>query len=223
MTTSTATKIIKSISKSQQEILNDILFLYNNGNAFDLDPTYSKGVFYKNGIVPEPIMKYDKFPQTPDTIQACSDNLPIQSSSINSICFDPPFVLSGKTYKESSDDSCKISKRFGCYYSFDELKQHYYGSLQEFHRILNEHGIVVFKCQDTISGGKQYMSSYYVMKSAIELGFYVMDLFVLEATSKMTSFGGRWKQQRHAMKYHSYFYVLRKQKSNLNYNNVTGI
>ena len=41
-------EIIKSISYSQEEILKWIIRLYCP-DGFDLDPTYSKGVFYKNG------------------------------------------------------------------------------------------------------------------------------------------------------------------------------
>lgn len=208
---------IKSISNNQQSILNSIKVLYNNEMPFEVDVTYSKGVFYKNGVVEEPSQKFDKFPQTSDTIEACSYNLPLHDNTIQSIIYDPPFVISGKTYKESSEDSCKISKRFGCYYSFDALKNDYKDSLKEFYRVLKNRGIVVFKCQDTISSGKQHLSSFYVLKTALEVGFYPVDTFILEAKSKITSFGGRWKTQRHAMKYHSYFYVLRKENSKVFY------
>ena len=44
----------------------------------------------------------------------------------------------------------------------------------------------------------------------MELGFYPVDEFVLQAKSKITSFGGRWKTQKHAMKMHSYFLVFKK-------------
>ena len=50
-------KIIKTISYEQTEIINDIMKLYCQ-DGFDLDPTYSKGNFYKNGI-PEPRLKFD--------------------------------------------------------------------------------------------------------------------------------------------------------------------
>ncbi len=40
---------------------------------------------------------------------------------------------------------------------------------------------------------------------------------MLHNKSKMTSFGGRWKTQQHAMKHHSYFLVLKKCNININY------
>jgi len=208
---------IKSINDNQQQILNDIIILYNNGNAFDCDPTFSKGVFYKNNIVPEPRLKFDLTPQTDDTVKASSDDLPLESSSINSIVFDPPFVISGKAWKESDEGSCKISKRFGAYYNFEELKTHYYNSLKEFYRILSNNGIVVFKYQNTVSSGKNHFTDLFVKTSAIDIGFNLVDEFILLSKSKMTSFGGRWKTQRHALKYHSYFLVLRKEKNKVDY------
>jgi len=213
-------EIIKSHSNSQYEIIRDILRLHNMSLKIELDPTYSKGIFYKNskGLVEEPVYKFDLTPQTEDTVQSSSDNLPLENSSIRSIMFDPPFVISGKTVNDSKEGSCKISKRFGSYFSYEELKNHYRDSLVEFHRILKPEGLLIFKLQNVISSGKQHFTHYFVMKEALKIGFYPLDEFVLISKSKMTSFGGRWKTQQHAMKYHSYFLVFRKtQKKSINY------
>ena len=113
---------------------------------------------------------------------------------------------------QADSNSSKIAKRFSAYKNFDELKEHYYNSLSEFYRILKKGGIVIFKCQNTVSGGKQLFSHYFILKSALDIGFYPKDEFVLLSKSKMTSFGGRWKRQQHAMKHHSYFLVLKKER-----------
>ena len=93
-------RIIKSLNDSQENIIRDVIELHSPNGFIDLDPCYSKGQFYKNGIVAQPKMKFDLTPQTEDTIQANSDNLPLKDKSINTIMFDPPFVISGKTYKK---------------------------------------------------------------------------------------------------------------------------
>ena len=213
-------EIVRSIGKDQQIIINNILKLHNNNQPIDLDVTYSKGVFYKNGKVEQPKFKTDLQPQTEDTLQASSDNLPFEDNSLKCIMFDPPFMIGGKTYKENKEGSSIILKRFSIYHSFDELKEHYYKTLKELYRILDKDGIVIMKLQNTISSGKQYMSHFYTCKSAIDVGFYIQDEFILESKSKMTSFGGRWKTQKHAMKYHSYFLVLRKTNKKINYEEV---
>ena len=129
-----------------------------------------------------------------------------------------PLLLLVVKHIKNKKGSSKIAKRFGAYENYNQLKKHYHGSLKEFHRILKPKGIVIFKLQNTVSSGKQHFTHYFVMKSAIELGFYPKDEFILHNKSKMTSFGGRWKTQKHAMKHHSYFLVLEKRGNRVNYN-----
>ena len=62
-------------------------------------------------------------------------------------------------------------------------------------------GVLVFKCQDKVSSGKQW---------AIARGFEVLDLFILLARSRLVA---NWQRnQKHARKFHSYFWVFRKGK-----------
>lgn len=202
--------IIRTVSDDQEQIILDILKLHVPSGVIDVDPTYSKGVFYKNGFVPDPPHKFDLYPQTDDTIEASADNLPMHGESVSCVMFDPPFVISGKTWEESKDDSCATTKRFGCFYSIQDLWRFYHNSLEEFHRILQKDGILIFKCQDTITSGKNYMSHCEIYSMASQMGFYAKDLFILTAKNRMNSFGGRWKTQQHARKYHSYFWVFQK-------------
>ena len=58
--------VIKSVSDNQDEILFNILRLYVGESSFDCDLTYSVGVFYRN--LPQPSMKYDKYPQLDDVL-----------------------------------------------------------------------------------------------------------------------------------------------------------
>nr|DAX18157.1 MAG TPA: adenine-specific methyltransferase [Caudoviricetes sp.] len=211
-------KPIQSVNREQENVINDILFLHSPNKRIDVDVTYSKGVFYKSGKVAQPTYKFDLMPQTEDTIQADSRCLPLDDDSIETIMFDPPFIIAGESYKNNTDsNSSKIAKRFSAYKNFEELKEHYYNSLKEFYRVLKKRGIVIFKCQNTVSGGKQLFSHYFILKSALEIGFYPKDEFVLLSKSKMTSFGGRWKRQQHAMKHHSYFLVLKKENCKVDY------
>jgi hypothetical protein len=208
---------IKSISYNQQEIINNILLLYNNSQPIDLDCTYSKGVFYKSNIVQEPIYKSDLYSINDSTIKANSVYLPFKANTLKCIIFDPPFIICGKTYKENKDGSSIIAKRFMGYENFEQLKDHYKRTIQETYRILKKGGILIFKLQNTISSSKQHFTHYYVTKEAIKSGFYPKDEFILLSKSKITSFGGRWKNQIHALKYHSYFLVFKKEKCKVNY------
>lgn len=50
-----------SLSYDEVRILRGIMDLYNGGQPFDLDPTYSKGNFWKK--LPAPRLKFDLDPQ----------------------------------------------------------------------------------------------------------------------------------------------------------------
>ena len=79
--------------------------------------------------------------------------------------------------------------------------------------ILKNDGIVIFKCQDCVSSAKQYFSHCWVMYEAMKYGFYPKDLFILFAKNRIND--GR--KQQHARKYHSYFWVFKKQKCKVDY------
>jgi hypothetical protein len=202
--------VIRTVNDDQEQIILDILKLHVPSGKIDVDPTYSKGVFYK-GLVAAPEFKFDLYPQTEDTIQASADMLPLADNFVDCIMFDPPFVISsGPSLKENKIGQNLTHTRFGSFPTVQSLWKFYHESLEEFYRISKPGGIVIFKCQDTVSSGKNYMSHCEVYRMAGELGFYAKDLFILTAKSRINSFGGKWHTQRHARKYHSYFWVLEK-------------
>ena len=200
------TKTIMSISYDDQEIIKDILYLHCNDARIDVDPTYSKGQFYRHGI-PPPVHKFDIKPQAKGVIEADCRNLPLKNDSVRTIMFDPPFVIGGASYDESKKGSTIIMKRFSAFTSFDELKELYQPSINEFYRILCKGGVLIFKCQDCIASSKQYFTHVYTMSWAIEVGFYPKDLFILLAKNRLLD--GR--KQQHARKFHSYYWVFKKQ------------
>lgn len=197
--------MIKSISSNQFEIMKNILDLYTNGQI-DLDPTYSRGIFYKNGIIPQPKLKSDLYPQTEDTKKCDAAKLWLDDSSIKSIMFDPPFIA-GHTKKKPTGI---IGKRFHGFRYIPDLWKWYDECLSEFYRVLDFEGILVFKCQDTVSASKQWLSHVHIINFAEKLGFYTKDLFVLTAKHRMI--GHNHANQKHARKFHSYFLVFEKSK-----------
>ncbi len=209
-------KPIISISFSNEEIIRNIMHLYNI-EKFDLDCTYSKGQFWKN--LPKPIYKTDLYPHNNNVLKADSSNLPFENQSMKSVMFDPPFTIAGSTYKNNKMGSSIIAKRFESYNSFDELKNHYYNSIKEIYRILQSNGILVFKCQDVVASGKNHFSHVLIMNMALKIGFYPKDLFILIAKNRINAFNGsKWKKQIHARKYHAYFWVFLKSDCYVNYN-----
>lgn len=193
-----------SVSYDQNELLRAIAVLHNDCKPFELDPTYSEGVFYRK--FPQPRYKFDKFPQGEGVQQADCRAIPMPDQSITSIMFDPPFVISGDAYRENPTGL--ICKRFTGFRNYGELEDLYRGALAEFMRLLTPGGLLVFKCQDVVSTSTQHLTHVDVVRWAEEIGFYSKDLFVLLSTSAMHD--PRWKNQHHARKNHSYFLVFTK-------------
>ena len=206
--------LVKSVYNSNFDAIRNIMNLYNI-EKFDLDCTYSKGNFWKD--LPHPTNRTDLYPYNETVIEANSENLPFGDETMNSIMYDPPFIVAGASYKENKDGSSIIAKRFEGYTSYEDLKTNYYNTLKELYRICNKGGFVVMKCQDTVSGGKQYFTHVMIMNMAAHIGFYPKDLFILHNKVRLNSFGSRWSKQEHARKYHSYFWVFEKIKPKVKY------
>lgn len=207
-------KIIKSISYSQDEILSWIIKLYCP-NGFSLDPTYSKGIFYKYNIK-QPKYRFDINPLFGFVKKSDCRKMKFKNSSLQSIIFDPPFLATtGKSLKSNNDNENIIAKRFGVYKNMKELWEFYKDSLVEFKRILIDNGFLIIKIQDSISSGKQYLSHHFITQEAIKLNLYPKDLFILLAKNRIIA---DWQRnQKHARKFHSYFLVFQKLKVNIHY------
>lgn len=199
-------EIIRSVSSDQTEILKGIMKLYVP-DGFEADSTYSKGSFYKD--IPPPRLRFDLNPQSEDVVRADCRNLPLEDESISSLMFDPPFLATtGKSLKE--DKGNIINRRFTVCKNEAELQNLYADAVREAARVLKPGGIFVFKCQDKVSSGKQYWMHCFVYELAMQNGFEAEDLFVLTAKSRLVA---DWQRnQKHARKFHSYFWVFRKKK-----------
>ena len=208
--------IIKTIGYNQHDMINDIIKLHVPSGRIDADVTFSKGVFYKNGKVKEPRYKYDINPVVPGVIKANAKDLPLDDNSLSTIMFDPPFLATkGKSLK-IDNESNKINKRFTVYPTEKELHQFYIDALREFYRILKSGGILIFKCQDKVSSGKQYFSHNFIINEAERIGYYTRDLFILLAKNRIVA-NWQLKNQKNARKYHSYFIVFEKSSRRAKY------
>ena len=199
-------KHFKSVFDNEQELLKAVLSIHNNGNLqIDVDPTYFKGNFYKDGI-PKPLWFYDINPEL------CSENDPdkptigdainLNHYDVDSIILDPPFMFGnhGKQKEYYASTTHTIYKNFG------ELKIAYIGMLKEAHRVLRKKGLLIFKSQD-YTDNKTTMTHVMVCNWATELGFYAKDLAILVKPNKVYN---PHTTQRHLRKIHTYFWIFEK-------------
>lgn len=198
--------VIKSIGKNQDRILKDIIRLYIPSKKYDCDLTYSKGLFYK--AIQQPKYKFDKFPLS-DDVKPLDEAFSLSNEIFESVVIDLPFII-----KCSQKDaaSTRYVDRFQCFFSIQELKDTNKEMLSLAYRLLEPNGILVQKVQNAIFAGKQVWTSFICQQYAQEIGFELIDEFVLEGKSRLLHYpeGG---EQKHARKYHSYFLVFKKVKA----------
>lgn len=205
---SNAKNLVKTVSSSVSEILRGIVLLYNNGNPFDCDLTYSKGCFYKN--LDPPKFKFDKHPLSED-VKSLDDLLVMDGGDLfNSVVIDLPFLIKD----EKSTITSIISRRFTSFRSVEQLYSANDSMLQLAYRLLVGGGILVMKTMDINYNNKQYWISDYVYNKALETGFELLDKFILVSKSKVLSPSGC--TQHCARKWHSYFFVFIK-KNNIHH------
>ena len=194
---------ILTVNTNQQSILNNILTLYVPSMRFDADLTYSKGSFFKKGNVAEPLYKFDKFPQTAETIELDRIDEVIGDEALCSVIFDLPYIVrqSWVTVKPL------ILDLYSTFDSKEELLATNKEMIDIAARKLKTGGILVVKTQDTNVLGKQLWVSQYILNYADELGLSHEDTFILVSNKLMFT---KHDKQHRARKNHCYFFVFRK-------------
>lgn len=199
--------VFKSFSYKQDEILRAIRHLYCPG-GFECDLTFGNGSFWEE--IPAPKYRFDITPLLPGVVKADSKKVPLPKESLRNLVFDPPFLCDVKSGRSHSKGDMVMASRFGGYPYYPDLEKHYIGTIKDAHRLLENKGIMVFKCQDIIFNHKLHCTHSRVIQWAEETGFRLADLFILVAKSRLPSRSDG--KQKHARIFHSYFLVLQKIK-----------
>ena len=120
-----------SVFDNDPEILCAMSDIFLKGQWYDLDCTYSKGVFYKT--LQQSKLKSDIEPICDDVIKSDCRNLEfVENNSLNSVVFDPPFLFRNR----KSANNNKICERFSYFRSFDDLIEMYRSSIDCFDKKL---------------------------------------------------------------------------------------
>lgn len=208
---------VRSLYESQDEILDAIEYLHCP-EGFECDMTYGNGAFWRRRK--EPKHCFDITPLRPHVVKACSMMLPLPAGSLSNCVFDPPFLTYVRNGREHNK-KVAMTSRFGGYYQYEELEEHYQHTISEAYRVLKPKGKMIFKCQDIIHNHRMHCTHVKVIQWAELEGFRLADLYILGAKHRMP--GPQKGQQRHARIWHSYFLVLERdaaRASNVEFRNA---
>ena len=193
---------IKSVDTDQHNILRSILTLYVPSGCFDCDLTYGEGKFYKK--IPQPIYKFDISPRSTGVLPLERAH-ELENESLDSIVIDLPFII-----RRGSAGNSIIADRYSHFQSYEDLTTAYDDVMGLAARLLKQEGIMIVKTQDVSDGKQQIWTHQIVERLAESLNFDLEDLFIKVATHVQTR--AYLSLPRHARRYHSYFYVLRKRQ-----------
>jgi hypothetical protein len=174
--------------------------------GFDCDLTYGNGAFWTRQ--PKPKYCYDIDPQARWISNECSTAIKHDDETLGNIMFDPPFL----TYVRSGrggNGRMIMSRRFGGYWTYGELEDHYRKTLAEAARVMRRGAKLVFKCQDIVHNHALHPTHINVVAWAEECGLRLKDQFVLIANHRLPA-PNRKGTQKHARIFHSYFLVFEK-------------
>jgi hypothetical protein len=200
------------VCRNNSELVPNVLRLYappNPPGAPKLrvaDVTWGKGVFWKQVdlsqydfhksdilTVPEALYDFRTLPR---------DVFPDESYDM--LVLDPPYahnpgaMIVNANYKNAETTT-------GMYHN--DIINLYRDGLVEAHRVVKKGGLVLVKCQDEIESSYQRWSHMEILRDALEIGLYGLDLFVLV---QRTNPHIQHRVQQHARRNHSFLLVLRK-------------
>jgi tRNA G10 N-methylase Trm11 len=153
------------------ELIEDCARLgYLHKEWLTLDPTYGRGVWWKNWR-PDNLVTHDL--HTLDDVDF--RDLPEPDSHFDAVAYDPPYVCVGGRTTTGIPD---MHDRFGLTAAPRtpaDLQELINAGLDEMYRVLKPKGFLLTKCQDYISSGKLWIGTHHTLTHALGLGFTLFD------------------------------------------------
>ena len=217
---STSNLIMSAHVDGNSEVFPQILELHVAEGSLIADVTWGNGVFWQN----VPLQKYRLLPTDIATGIDCR-KLSYADNSIDCVVLDPPYMEG--FYRKSPDNKAGSGSHSAFaknYSNGDEINEDsdnegtkkwhaavtdmYFKAGKEALRVLRKNGVLIVKCQDEVSAGKQWLTHVEIINKYEEFDFYTKDLFVVVRNNRPSV--SRLITQKHARKNHSYFLVFVK-------------
>jgi DNA methylase len=217
---STSNLILTAYIDGNAEVFPKILELHVAKSSIVADVTWGNGVFWQK----VPKENYELL-ATDISMGVDCRNLPYDNNFLDCVVLDPPYMEG--FYRKSPDNKAGSGTHSAfskAYSNGDEINEDsdnegtkkwhaavsdiYFKAGKEAFRVLKKNGVLIVKCQDEVSAGKQWLTHVEIINNYQELGFYTKDLFVVVRNNRPSV--SRIITQKHARKNHSYFLVFVK-------------
>jgi hypothetical protein len=194
--------VIHSASSDGNAVLfADILALYVPEGSSILDATWGEGSFWERTDTRRfELVRSDMEERPGADRQADFTQLPDNDEAFDTVVFDPPYKLTG-----TPQHTDQYRNQPG---AWTNVRDAYAVGIGECYRVLKTGGILIVKCMDQVVSGKQEWYHRHVFDDAVAQGAEPEDLFVLVRATATPQPVDR--EQRHAHKNHSFFWVFRK-------------
>jgi tRNA G10 N-methylase Trm11 len=218
--TTTSDLIVTAYVDGNAEIFPKILELHVPKGSLIADVTWGNGVFWQ-------YVRENDYRLSATDIASGVDcrNLPYTNESFDCVVLDPPYMEgfyrksadnkagsgSHSAFAEAYSNGCEVnedSENTGTKKWHAAVTDMYFKAGKEALRVLRKNGVLVVKCQDEVSAGKQWLTHVEIINKYEEFGFYTKDLFVVVRNNRPSV--SRLITQKHARKNHSYFLVFVK-------------
>ena len=185
-------KAFSNIHHSNAGALYAIQELHLNGMPIELDPMFNRGTMYGgNRSIHLPKIKIDIEPQHEMVTQGNARYLPKHIDGIKSVILDPPWLIS----KTGTSHLCT---RYGHFESKEKLILFIHQIIREAYRVLNQDGIMIFKCQDFNHDRRKFFMSLIVMNYSLQVGFNPLDeLIIAPPSHRRSNTGDQVKKALH--------------------------
>jgi hypothetical protein len=190
-------------------VFPDILELYVPKGGLVLDATFGPGAFWNSCAPTWRRIATDILGGRGDA-QADVRSLPFPAGRFDACVFDPPYIFgAGGVLDPNINTRYRNNElKTGDWKGIGAIENLYFGGMAELTRVLRPSGVLIVKCMDLISSGKQHRVTISIWNFAKHaLGMVDEDQFVVVNPHKPIM---RHNYQLHARKNHSLFWVFRK-------------
>jgi hypothetical protein len=198
--------VLTAMQGDNSDLFQYVEKLYLKEGMSILDMTYGLGVFWKK----IDISKYAITMNDIDPSRGClHQDFRHMDITLNNyydiVVLDPPYAGHSNNKSGFVHSLYNNSERES--ETVEDTLSMYYKGMSEAKRLLKPKGLLMVKCMDEISGGKQRRNHITVLNMALELGYTDEDLFILVQKGVPVM---RHTYQLHARKNNSYLWIFRR-------------